>query len=281
MIEQAFHVVCLWERPGAETLAARIASLGLHASSVIVVYLAPLTLKNRQQVLRQAKNQHLSIAVLDECLLAFLALERDARYPVFLRCSLPFSTINPYTPNNAGDVPPEIFFGRTEMARAIEVEGSSIVYGGRQLGKSALLRHVERSFHRPSVRHFAFVEEISQIGKPEYPTATLWIRLQERLKEAGLLSKKVRSSNPDHIQKHIARAVSDPEVRVLALLDVCKVRWRPGEIGVSRDELRKSLEFAPTYMSDATREKDTPSSLRTEPITGARFDALWEFLVKA
>lgn len=62
---------------------------------------------------------------------------------------------------------------------------------------------------------------------------------------------------------------------------MCKVRWRPGEIGESRDELRKSLEFAPTCMSDATRQNDMPSSLRTEPITGARFDALWEFLEKA
>ena len=51
--------------------------------------------------------------------------------------------------------------------------------------------------------------------------------------------------------------------------------------GSAEMSLRKSLEFAPTYMSDATRENDMPSSLRTEPITGARFNALWEFLEKA
>jgi glycerol-1-phosphate dehydrogenase [NAD(P)+] len=79
----------------------------------------------------------------------------------------------------------------------------------------------------------------------------------------------------------VAWHCEDDTETITGWLDVCKVRWRPGEIGVSRDELRKSLEFAPTYMSDATRGNDTPSCLRTEPITGARLDALWEFLEKA
>ena len=64
-------------------------------------------------------------------------------------------------------------------------------------------------------------------------------------------------------------------------LDRCKVRWRPKEIGVSREELRKALEYVPTYLSDATRGNDIHSILRSEPITGARFNALWEFLEKA
>jgi glycerol dehydrogenase-like iron-containing ADH family enzyme len=64
-------------------------------------------------------------------------------------------------------------------------------------------------------------------------------------------------------------------------LDSCKVRWRPSQIGVSREELRKALEYVPTYLSDATRGNDISSILRSEPITGSRFNALWEFLEKA
>ena len=79
----------------------------------------------------------------------------------------------------------------------------------------------------------------------------------------------------------VAWHCEDDTETITGWLDVCKVRWRPGEIGISRDGLHKSPEFAPTYMSDAARENDMPSSLRTEPITGARFDALWEFLEKA
>ena len=51
----------------------------------------------------------------------------------------------------------------------------------------------------------------------------------------------------------VAWHCEDDTETITGWLDVCKVRWRPGEIGVSRDELRKSLESAPTCMSDATR----------------------------
>jgi glycerol dehydrogenase-like iron-containing ADH family enzyme len=57
-------------------------------------------------------------------------------------------------------------------------------------------------------------------------------------------------------------------------LDRCKVRRRPREIGISREELRTGLEFAPIYME----RKDTNTILRHQPITGSQFDRLWEFL---
>ena len=61
-------------------------------------------------------------------------------------------------------------------------------------------------------------------------------------------------------------------------LDDCKVRWRPAEIGVGRDELRKALEYASAFMSGAANGRDVRSILRSDPITGARFDALWDYL---
>ena len=69
----------------------------------------------------------------------------------------------------------------------------------------------------------------------------------------------------------------DPEA-LIARLDACKVRWRPTEIGVSREELRKGLEFAPTFLSDKANGRDVPSVLRHKPLVGATFEALWEFL---
>ena len=64
-------------------------------------------------------------------------------------------------------------------------------------------------------------------------------------------------------------------------LDVCRVRRRPTEIGLSRDELLRAVEYAPAFLSDAANGRDVNSILRTDPITGARFDALWEFLETA
>ena len=61
-------------------------------------------------------------------------------------------------------------------------------------------------------------------------------------------------------------------------LDVCLVRRRPSRIGVSREELRRALEYAPTFMSDSANGRDVRSILRLDPITRARFDALWDYL---
>ena len=68
---------------------------------------------------------------------------------------------------------------------------------------------------------------------------------------------------------------------LIARLDACKVRWRPPDIDVGRDELRKGLEFAPTCMSEESSARGVSSILRAEPITGRRFDDLWEFLSSA
>ena len=57
-------------------------------------------------------------------------------------------------------------------------------------------------------------------------------------------------------------------------VDHCKVRRRPSEIGISKDELRKTLAFVPEYFAD----KKAESVLRKEPVVGARFDSLWEWL---
>lgn len=61
-------------------------------------------------------------------------------------------------------------------------------------------------------------------------------------------------------------------------LDICLVRRRPSEIGVAKDELRKALDYAPTFMADASAGRDVQSILRHEPMNDTQFNALWEYL---
>ena len=61
---------------------------------------------------------------------------------------------------------------------------------------------------------------------------------------------------------------------LISWLDMCKVRHRPRQIGLNREELRKGLEAAP----ESFAERDIKSILRYDPIIGKKFDALWEFL---
>ena len=65
----------------------------------------------------------------------------------------------------------------------------------------------------------------------------------------------------------------EPEI-LAEWLDRCKARRRPTEMGLSRDEVRKGLEFAPGYM----KEKNINTILLHKPVTATQFEKLWDFL---
>ena len=217
-----YDVVCMWERPGAASIGAFLRDLGLDTKTVIVFFLGRLTERRRRDIAARAGERELALVVLDEVLLAFLARLDDTRLPAFLRCSLPYAALNPYTPFQAGNVPPEMFYGRDKMVRQLQNEGNCIVFGGRQLGKSALLRQVERTFHEPDHERFAWVEDIKLVGDAlagEQPDQ-LWIKLRDGFKKQSLIRDSITAIQPDNIIKHILTAMNEaPQRRVLVLFD--------------------------------------------------------------
>jgi len=214
-----YDILCLWERPGMATIDARLRELGLNNHSTIVFYLGRLTMRQRIDLIRVTRDQELALAMLDEVLLFFLARERDTRLPAFFLCTLPFVAINPYTPFQAGDVPKEMFFGRKDMVRELQrAEGSCMVYGGRQLGKSALLRQVAREFNHPEREQYAWVEDIKLVGDTQPPDA-IWQRIREAFKELGLISLRVKTEKGDAIADYISRTFESRQCRVLFMFD--------------------------------------------------------------
>ena len=217
-----YNVVCLWERPGAASIGAFLRDIGLETKTVIVFFLGRLTERRRRDIAARAGERELALVVLDEVLLAFLARFDDTRLPAFLRSSLPYAALNPYTPFQAGNVPPEMYYGRDKMVRQLQNEGSCIVFGGRQLGKSALLRQVERTFHQPDRERFAWVEDIKLVGDAlagEQPDQ-LWIKLRDGFKKQLLIRDSITATQPENIIKHIQNAMDkSPQRRVLVLFD--------------------------------------------------------------
>ncbi|MBP2641119.1 MAG: hypothetical protein H6Q66_2070 [Firmicutes bacterium] len=216
-------VICLWERPSADTITGWLRDLRLDNHNVIVFYLGRLKIRARGQLRHASRERSLAIAVLDESLLAFL-LDKRNRLSQFFRCTLPFATLNPYTPFQAGDVPPEMFFGRREMAKSLQrPEGSCLLYGGRQLGKSALLRHVQREFHSPGMEQYAYVEDIKLLGDPKtnLDTELLWVKIWDSFVRFELLeTTNMRPSNIEELINTIrARMDNARNARILLLFD--------------------------------------------------------------
>lgn len=214
-----YDVVCLWGRPGADMIGARLGEMGLTSHPVVAIYLGRLTRNQRPSIAGMARGRNLELAVLDELLLLYLAQRRDARLPAFLRCALPFAFVNPYTP--VGDVPAEMFFGRQELVQELQQpRGTNLIYGGRQLGKSALLKRVQREFHRPEREQYAWITDLKGQYDPTRGTEVIWRLLRDRFRELKLFPAQ---SNPERSESIVAaiRTAMDqvPGRRIIVMFD--------------------------------------------------------------
>jgi hypothetical protein len=220
-----YDVLCVWEDPGAQSLLAIINEAGLALQPTIVLYLGVLSLAQRANLGRLMQHESLPAVVLDDVLLVYLAAQREARWPIFLRIALPYSGVNPYLPGSAGNVPREMFFGRKQMIASLADftgSGSCLVYGGRQLGKSALLRRVQQLCHDPARGQYALYEEIRNLGDPlaDKPAELIWTVIRDELNALGFFEKAVTAGTPRLIIDHIRKRLdADPQSRLLILLD--------------------------------------------------------------
>ncbi|MCD8560223.1 MAG: hypothetical protein LRY75_15715 [Shewanella xiamenensis] len=111
------------------------------------------------------KSQKNSIYHVDLCMLAFMAgldIPDGGGFKTFLQLSLPWTYSNPYTGSAMQPAPPEMRYGRGEDIKRLTNmrNGAAIVYGGRQLGKTTLLKETKRRFHSPSQSHYAYMKQM-------------------------------------------------------------------------------------------------------------------------
>ncbi|WP_157406284.1 hypothetical protein [Actinomadura chibensis] len=176
------RLLMLWGRPGPQQLVELLKDQP-EGETVLVFYFGVLSADDRQQLARAARARPAPVAgVLDDAAIAYLACHPQD-WSVTVALMAPFTATNPYTP--AGDVPEEMFYGRSDQVRQVtDRMGPSFVFGGRQLGKSALLRKAERDLANDPNRT-VILENVQTVGKVQ--SMSLWPRLGERLAQAGVI----------------------------------------------------------------------------------------------
>ncbi len=195
-----YRLVFLWGRPTEEDILQHADALPGRVAT-IVVYLGRLTEARRDAFARMARARSRTLLILDELLLVFLCGQRGSRMPVLFGCAIPFTFVQPYV-TTAGVVPPEMFFGREEEMRAItDPEGTSFIYGGRQLGKTALLRAVERMSHRPQQGRYSVWIDLKdeRIGY-DRDAGEIWLAIWRALRRISAIPqviKEVKEPNPN------------------------------------------------------------------------------------
>lgn len=144
------RVLLAWGRPSADTLMSWV-DQDPASGPVIVAYFGTMSAQVRRDLASLAPRSHAPIIVLDDAALVYLSACGDRLLEPTMRILLPFAHVNPYVHEKRGLVAPEMFYGRKkEQRQVIDPNGTQIIYGGRGLGKSALLRDAESEFERSS-----------------------------------------------------------------------------------------------------------------------------------
>ncbi len=224
-----YHIVCTWNyRPHALTSLDWVTSSARDGgSALIVIYLDGLTKPERNEIRKNCIRDDLSFALLDEILFEHLVtVNRDSRFETFIKCALAYSAPNPYIPEDklGAYVPPEIFYGRESVAYSIERGSTHILFGGRQVGKTALLRHIERRGNNREERRFTWFIDLKNEGyrpnSPDKGTEKVWQLVLGLFKEEHLIGEDPTEVPLENIPRLLRTAFrQDPRLRVLVLLD--------------------------------------------------------------
>lgn len=213
-----YHILGLFDRPDEEAIVNLVRKAG-GMEPIIVLYFGRMTEQRRRDLAELCWQRSRSFLVIDESLVFFLCGERFSRLPILFRCALPFTVVEPYT-TTASLVPIEMFFGREQERRAvIDPYGTNLVYGGRQLGKSALLRDVERREHNPGQGRIVRWIDLKNRGIGiDRPAEDLWAVLGQELHQEKILSRPATA--PQTVVERIKEWLNDVENRrILLLLD--------------------------------------------------------------
>ncbi|MFC7757080.1 hypothetical protein ACFQY4_02525 [Catellatospora bangladeshensis] len=218
------RLLAVWRSPTASELIELLRSEPTD-HSVLVLYFGTLGVNARRELATEFRGgsggRRLPVtAVIDEAAFAYLVAQPEPSRDTTMAVSLPFTSATPFTPDVAGLVPQEMFYGRAEERdKVVDMMGSCIVYGGRQLGKSALLRAAAREFDDNVSRHAVYLS-IYKVGQA-VPADAVWSTLWPSLAEKGIVSGEVPAGElaPALIRQVAAWIAARPGRQLLLLLD--------------------------------------------------------------
>ncbi|MET8977710.1 hypothetical protein ABZX85_19035 [Streptomyces sp. NPDC004539] len=190
----------------------------------IILYTQPLGVEGRCALARESRGRSHQALVVDPAVVGWVAAHAPRSFRAVQQVTLPWTGYTPYTPHVAGLVPPEVFKGRTDEMRAVlDPQGPIFLFGGRQLGKSSLLRQAVEVFQKDDGdnRVAVYIDLMrGDIGHAEPPEG-IWRMLLTELKRRGVISESVADRAPGNvIANEVQQWIEErPERRLLLLAD--------------------------------------------------------------
>lgn len=141
------YVVCLYGSYTVDSLYEKIRALDKLQGNKLLLLDYAFAAAERHAIAQKLKQRESGIQnvylLLDRVALCFLAdnYSEDLVNRNLMAIGIPFSYCMPYVVSSILTMPPEIFIGRKhELSEVESPTGVNLIFGGRQLGKTALLR---------------------------------------------------------------------------------------------------------------------------------------------
>lgn len=174
-----YRVVVLGKMPTHAEIAPLCENAA--AQGVVLFVMETVSRDRRQQLAVACAEARREILVIDEAIVLFGLSQGEFRPLTLFECAQPFSFGAPYRDYGNQAVPAEIFFGReNELRKIVDPSGSCIVYGGRRLGKTALLQQVKEKENNPKAGTVVAFVSIYGLGRNARP-AEIWASMSREM----------------------------------------------------------------------------------------------------
>ncbi|AEC01176.1 hypothetical protein [Selenomonas sputigena] len=212
-----FRVICLYGKFDADALIDRFKEIGTAKPTLVFLDYA-LQKDQRNRLARKTKLEipECCFAVIDRVVIGYLA-EHYAETKInrmTLSITMPYAFYQPYIPNAANAMPPEMFMGRKEaLDKIVNPQGENIVYGGRQLGKSALLRMAEYTVNRMGDGSRALMVDVKSCNVEEAA-----LRISREFADSKILAADFETRDWTELARAIRLRLNETSERIPYLL---------------------------------------------------------------
>ncbi|MBB3997488.1 RNaseH domain-containing protein [Aureimonas pseudogalii] len=202
------------------------------------------------------------VLLVDAASLYYTLAEQTFRPLTLLELGQPYSYVFPFDDWGKSAVPPEMFVGRKDdITQIMAADGSCIVYGGRRMGKTAILQHLRNERNDPENGLLVGFVDAQHVGKLPAATRRIWSDIAAALPD--VFGNALVPTDPKRIADAIRKWLSeDTRRRVVLLIDECDefvVADAHDNYSVFRDlqtlmtDTKRRFKFVLSGLSDVTR----------------------------
>ena len=207
-------------------------------SECLLISAMPMSPDLRKEFSIFTKRENKTVLHLDVVNLLFLTSRQEngaenIAVRNFLWLTAPYTYFNPYSD---ALLPPirEMRYGREKQIESLlkMVNGSAIVFGGRQLGKSTILKEVEARFHRPEQKQYALSVMVdknyshklsSGEGNLKWGKQIIWNEIYGAMIKYKLCKDVVVDRSVDNVDRIIEvvkkAMVNNKDIKFMAIFD--------------------------------------------------------------